>query len=87
MLRTKKKERKKERWLFCFYANSKEVEEYGFIYLVQNVVKNYVSSFELKKKKKRRLEKMGFACKDFVWLPRKWCDSVLCSCYGFVPNS
>ena len=38
--------------MFCFYANSKEVEEYGFIYLVQNVVKNYVSSFELKKKKK-----------------------------------
>ena len=50
-LRTKKKERKKERWLFCFYANSKAVEEYGFIYiLVQNVVKNYFSSFELKKR-------------------------------------
>ena len=60
MLRTKKKERKKERWLFCFYANSKEVEEYGFIYLVQNVVKNYVSSFEIEEKK-RRLKKMGFA--------------------------
>jgi len=46
-----KKERKKERWLFCLYENNKEVEEYGFIYiLVQNVVKNYVSSFELKKR-------------------------------------
>ena len=66
-LRTKKKERKKERKMFVcfyfyFYANNKEVEEYGFIYiLVQNVVKNFVSSFELNKKKKRRLKKMGFA--------------------------
>ena len=56
-LRTKKKERKKDGcfyfYFLFFYANNKEDEEYGFIYiLVQNVVKNFVSSFELKKKKK-----------------------------------
>ena len=57
-----KKERKERRLLFCFHANNKEVEEYGFVYiLIQNVVKNYVSSFELKKQKKWRLKKMGFA--------------------------
>ena len=57
-LRTKKKERK---MVFFFYENNKEVEEYGFIYiLIQNVVKNYVSSFEIEEKK-RRLKKMGFA--------------------------
>ena len=47
--------------VFFFYENNKEVEEYGFIYiLIQNVVKNYVSSFEIEEKK-RRLKKMGFA--------------------------
>ena len=32
----------------------------GLLYSHSNVIKNYVSSFELKKRK-RRLKKMGFA--------------------------